>query len=144
MRKRAYDAIKKIYGRHVAEVDTDLGKYPVLCAIVDYAAQNAGLEWGNYATTNYKESYAAYDRERRKIGRDWDRVKQAIKQLYWVNGTDADILAAMPSAYSGRLAWINGKVEYCTGQYWPTEYRQAVAAVIEEAADIAERRRLHL
>lgn len=37
------------------------------------------------------------------------------------------------SAFSGRLSLENGKLEYCTGQYYPTEYRAAVAAVCAKA-----------
>jgi hypothetical protein len=48
--------------------------------------------------------------------------------------TAADIIEASKRAYSGRLQ-INQTadgfdVDYCTGQYFPTEYRRAAACVL--------------
>src|SRR5208282_1873377 len=52
--------------------------------------------------------------------------------------TADDLIAAAKRAYSGRLEireMINGtiRIEYCTGQYWPTEYRRAVCAILAYA-----------
>ena len=52
--------------------------------------------------------------------------------------TADDIIEASKRAYSGRLtitASDDGKVliDYCTGQYFPTEYRKAACAVLSQA-----------
>ena len=36
-------------------------------------------------------------------------------------------------AFSGRLSWDGASLSYCTGQYYPTEYRLAAAAVLRAA-----------
>jgi hypothetical protein len=45
------------------------------------------------------------------------------------------LLTAAQGAYSGRLTIDpnTGSISYCTGQYWPTEYRRAVCAVLASA-----------
>ena len=157
-----------------------------LRAIASYAAQNPGLEYGNYAS-DWRDTAgrAAYFSESRQITRDLHRVRDAMQGAYAV--TDADVIEASERAFSGRLsvkrcrAWecacghkwradvkmspatgnLSGeatqwcpkcnarplmgspwqmRIDYCTGQYWPTEYRKACAAVIETACRIAHRR----
>ena len=116
-----------------------------ITAIVAYAAQNPGLEYGNYASGwNDKEGRAAYFAESRQITKDWHSVCDTVRGLY--NVTEADILEASRGAFSGRLQVTREgekiKIEYCTGQYWPTEYRKACAAVLKQAGLIAYRRNL--
>lgn len=143
-------------------------------AVVAYAAQNPGLEYGNYSSGwNDKAGRAAYFAESRQIAKDWRNVKAAVSP--WHGVTDDDVIEAAQRAFSGRLSvkWeavsINGvdmpcancgvrpgkehkrtckggnhlltgrriRIEYCTGQYWPTEYRKACAAVLDLAGNIA-------
>jgi hypothetical protein len=47
--------------------------------------------------------------------------------------TAEHLTAAFPRAFSGRLSWDGAKLDYCTGQYWPTEYRAAACAVLASA-----------
>jgi len=156
--------------------------------IASYAAQNPGLEFGNYCSGwNDKDGRAAYLSESRAITRDLARVRNALRDAYFAGATDADVLEASKHAFSGRLTlcrerqhtcgcghtwaaevktctptanlsgeatqWcpkcnarptmsepIRYHIEYCTGQYWPTEYRKACASVLEYAARIAARR----
>lgn len=109
-----------------------------LIAIVGFAAQNPGLEFADYGDV------AAYRSDSRRITKAWHDVKQAVNECRWAGVTDADILEASKGAFSGRLEVVpHGKgfrVDYVTGQYWPTEYRYAAAAVLEYAARIAARR----
>lgn len=106
-----------------------------------FAAQNSGLDFRNYYTPGdgrpgaWREGRKAYTQEARSIGADWRRFKAALVLAAAENVTDADVIAAAPGAFSGRLTWQADKLawEYCTGQYWPTEYRKAAAAVLEAA-----------
>lgn len=135
---------------------------PAMCALIDFAAQNAGLDFANYG------NHAAYGQEARSISQDWRRVKAALAEASAEGVTDDGLIAEAPRAFSGRLTWVkycttNGAHEpcascgvkrgdphtdkcegglhdvllahwsYCTGQYFPTEYRKAAASVIESA-----------
>lgn len=108
--------------------------FPALVALIEFAAQNPGLEYGNYGEPT------SYRAELRSIGNDWKRVKKAIAEAAEAGVGDREIIEAAPRAFSGRLT-VNfqkdgktfGYWDYCTGQYWPTEYRKAVASVIEAA-----------
>jgi len=65
-----------------------------------------------------------------KDGRD------ARKLLNWVRDssvTAKQLIESFPRAFSGRLELKNGELNYCTGQYFPTEYRKAVCAVLAYA-----------
>ena len=135
MRKRAIEALR-------TTTYTE-GFEPAICALADFAAQNAGLEFGNYGDR------AAYAQEARDIGNDWKRFKLALQAASDARVTDADVIAAAPTAFSGRLTWRpkqhtpatvqageasrEGDWSYCTGQYFPTEYRKAAATLLEYA-----------
>jgi hypothetical protein len=121
---------------------------PVICALIDFAAQNPGLDFANYG------NHAVYGSEARSISADWRRVKAALMECAVEGVTDADVIAEAPHAFSGRLTWCAkqhtpattgegyvGGWNYCTGQYFPTEYRKAVATVLEYAARKARRNR---
>jgi hypothetical protein len=114
--------------------------------VASYAAQNPGLEFGNYCSDwRDTEGRRAYFSESRAITRDLRRVRDALRGAYFAGVTDADMIEASRHAFSGRLT-IKARdaggfgIEYCTGQYWPTEYRKACAAVLEYAARIAAHR----
>ncbi len=120
---------------------------PAICALIDFAAQNPGLDFANYG------NHASYGAEARSISADWRRVKAALAEAAAEGVTDADVIAEAPHAFSGRLVWkttrtvwegqapnctsreepAQGHWDYCTGQYFPTEYRKAAAAVLEAA-----------
>lgn len=157
------------YGRMVPNVD---GTPLTMRLIAAYAAQNPGLEFGNYCSGwNDKEGRAAYFSESRAITRDLRRVREALRAAYFAGATDADVIEATRSAFSGRLSIeripcrsesqqlayearktcggiaeappadsFKFRIDYCVGQYWPTEYRKACASVLEYAARIAARR----
>jgi hypothetical protein len=119
---------------------------PVVRVLAAYAAQNPGLEYGNYCAAGRSDAAGrrAYFAEARGITRQLHRVREAVHCAHAVR--DADLVEAAGLAFSGRLSiTVDGDratVAYCTGQYWPTEYRAAVAAVIERAIEIAYARGL--
>ena len=103
----------------------------ILAALDRFTRQRAGLEFGNYG------SVKAYRAEQRQITRDLRDYRALAAQVAW-RGIDADaLLAASRDAYSGRLSCtIDGdhaRLDYCTGQYFPTEYRKAACAVLASA-----------
>ena len=106
-----------------------MNKQGILNALRAFIAQRPGLEFGNYG------EWKAYSAEVRSIGKDLREARQLLRAVELRDTITAeDIVKAASSAYSGRLSIIEreGKVaiNYCVGQYWPTEYRRAVCAVL--------------
>lgn len=113
--------------------------------IAAYAAKNPGLEFGNYCSGwNDKAGRAAYFADSRKITKQLQDVRDQIEEAWTVYVTSEDMQTAALRAFSGRLDFITTygytAIEYCTGQYWPMEYRAACAAVLEQAVTIARKR----
>ena len=109
-------------------------KASIIDALSRFAAQRPGLDFANYGDIR------AYRSEARSIGRDLQHARELLRYVAWHDSIDADaILAAARSNYSGRLSLeideTSGavRIDYCTGQYWPTEYRRAVCAVLAGA-----------
>jgi hypothetical protein len=108
-------------------------KQAIIGALYTFIGQRPGLEFGNYGDVpNYRA-------EVRAIGRDLTQARQLLRYVELrASITADDIIDASKRAYSGRLTIVerdDGKVsiDYCTGQYWPTEYRKAVCAVLSQA-----------
>lgn len=105
-------------------------KQQIITALYAFIAQRAGLEFGNYGDVK------AYRAEQRSITKDRHDARRLIRDVELRDSISADdILTASRGAYSGRLTLVqrdDGKVsvDYCTGQYFPTEYRRAVCAVM--------------
>ena len=105
-------------------------KQQIITALYAFIGQRPGLEYGNYGDP------VAYRAEMRAITKDLHHARRLIRDVELRDSTTADdILTASRGAYSGRLTLVqhdDGKVsvDYCTGQYFPTEYRRAVCAVM--------------
>lgn len=116
-----------------------LTKQQILTALQAWINQRPGLEFGNYGTL------ASYRAELRSIAKDRRDALELLNAVALRDSITAeDLIAAFPRAYSGRLTLteINGdnpklahaaQLDYCTGQYWPTEYRKAACAVLASA-----------
>jgi hypothetical protein len=122
MRKRAQDALR--YSRITPAT------HPALCALLDFAAQRPGLDMRNYGTWESYRAEAGY------ITRQWQTLVNLVRIASYYQVTDAQVIEASQWAYSGRLTWTGTEWEYCTGQYWPTEYRSAAIAVLRAALPI--------
>jgi len=104
----------------------DQKKALILTALQRWISQRPGLDFGNYG------DLANYLREMRSIQKDLSHARQLLRAVELSSITGDELLAAF-SAYSGRMKWENGKLDYCTGQYWPTEYRRVVCAIAARA-----------
>lgn len=125
----------------------DTLKTQICDALAAFIRQRPGLDWRNYYSNwTDKAGIAAYRSEQRSISRDKRDAETLLQAVRWRDSITAqDILKASASAFAGRLQiTVNvahtlvesrGRVEidYCIGQYWPTEYRKAVAAVCAAA-----------
>ena len=113
-----------------------------LRALLVFAAQNPGFEWCNYSTGDWKRSRAAYLGDSRPV----QRQLREIRKLKWrfPGLCDTWVEQAARSTFSGRLSFRYSDkgvaVDYCTGQYWPTEYRKAALAVLKEAIRLNDAR----
>jgi hypothetical protein len=94
--------------------------------------QRTGLDPRNYFSDwRDRNGRQAYQQEARSIQADGKRARAALElaRMYPLN---AQALIDATHAFSGRLQIVEGPaIDYCTGQYWPTEYRTAAATVLE-------------
>lgn len=114
-------------------------KQNLLDAIATFAAQRPNLEPRNYIS-DWRDSDGRtnYRRESRRITRDLHHVRALMGYVARRDSiTAADLTEAARRAYSGRLEITQKpegyKIDYCTGQHFPTEYRRAVACVLSSA-----------
>ncbi|CAB4152084.1 hypothetical protein UFOVP938_57 [uncultured Caudovirales phage] len=107
-----------------------MNKQTVIAALMAFARQRSGIEFCNYGDVS------AFRSEQRSIKRDLQHVRVLVSAVQWRDSITGDMIAeACKHAFSGRLSLIeraDGKiaVDYCSGQYFPTEYRKAVCAVL--------------
>ncbi len=105
-----------------------MNKQAILDTLRKFARQRPGLEFGNYG------DYKAYRSELRSITRDLAHAETLLRA---VERSDIDAAAILRAADGGRLSIaVDGekvRIDYCTGQYWPTEYRKAVCRVLASA-----------
>ena len=89
--------------------------------------QRPRLQFANYG------DHKAYAQEQRAIQLDRRDAETLISAVACIDGISGDDLAESFRAFSGRLSWNGERLEYVTGQYWPTEYRKAACAVAKDA-----------
>ena len=101
----------------------------LLDALYVFINKRPQLEFGNY------RDIKSYRAESRAITKDLHHARKLLRALRLSDSITAeDIIRASEHAFSGRLS-INVtddglvNIDYCTGQYFPTEYRKAVAAI---------------
>jgi len=98
--------------------------------------QRPGLEPGNYIRGwNDTEGRSAYRSESRSITKDLHQARTLLRYVELHDTITAEkIIEASRYGFSGRLtiepSGDDFKLSYCTGQYWPTEYRSAVCSVL--------------
>lgn len=114
-------------------------KTQIIETLYKFANKRPQLEAAVYIS-DYRDSEgrAAYRAEVRNITRDLHHARALLRRVELSGITAAEIIEASRDAFSGRLtiaATDDGivKIDYCIGQYFPTEYRKAVAAVCARA-----------
>ena len=107
-------------------------KSMILASLAYFISKPPRLETGNYVSdSNDWRGRKALREERQSITRD---LKTANFLLPMVEAqVDLSTLKDAFRAFSGRLSWDGSTLDYCTGQYYPTEYRKAVCAVLSQA-----------
>ena len=103
-------------------------KQAIIAALREFVNQRPGLEWANYGEAS------SYRAEMRQIMRDRKDAHLLLNACGWRDSITAQMMLDGFEAFSGRLTISEDakgrvKLDYCTGQYYPTEYRKAVCAV---------------
>ena len=104
-------------------------KQQIIATLRAFVAQRSGMDWHDYGDVS------SFRAEQRSITRDGKEARELLRAIEWRDSITADdIIKASESAYSGRLSIVERAdgavaIDYCAGQYFPTEYRKAVCAV---------------
>jgi len=116
-----------------------MNKQDIINALYTFAHKRPGLEYRNYVSDwrDYlgRKAYAA---ESRSITKDLREARVLLRKVELSGISAEQLIDAARHNFSGRLS-INQNdkgeviIDYCTGQYWPTEYRRAVCAVLAGA-----------
>ena len=97
-------------------------KQTIIDALHQWINQRPGLEFGNYGDVS------SYRAEMRSIGKDLQHARAMVNYVAWHDSITAEMI--LHAAGSGRLTLTADgdkvRIDYVTGQYWPTEYRRAV------------------
>ena len=107
-------------------------KQKIIDALYTFANKRPQLEYCNYG------NHSSYSQESRAITKDLHHARALLRRVELSGISAEELLEASKEAFSGRLeitATDDGiaKIDYCVGQYFPTEYRKAVAAVCARA-----------
>ena len=105
-----------------------MNRNDILTLIRKHVSQRSGIDCRNYGDrASLMHDYRRILRD----GRDARRMLTACE----LSSMPTNTLRNAFRAYSGRLSLdeFAGTLEYCTGQYFPTEYRAAACAVLSEA-----------
>lgn len=105
----------------------DTQKVDIIAALRRFIAQRPGLEPGNYISDwRDVEGRRLYRAESRQITRDRHDAEMLLRYVE-TSGVTGEQLA---NVLNGRLSWDGARINYCTGQYFPTEYRRAAASAL--------------
>ena len=102
-------------------------KSKIIDALNAWVSQRPGLDYGNYGDP------VTYRAEVRSIGKDLQHARAMVNYVAWHDSVTAEMIMSAADN-GGRLTLtVNGdkvRIDYVTGQYWPTEYRRAVCALM--------------
>ena len=98
-------------------------KQTIIDALNRWIAQRPGLDFGNYGNVS------SYRAELRSIGKDLRHARAMVNYVAWHDSITAEMI--MSAADNGGRLTLTAdgdkvRIDYVTGQYWPTEYRRAV------------------
>jgi len=118
-----------------------MNKTALLDTLHRWIAKRPGLDSRDYIRGwNDRDGRAAYFSESRSITKDRHQAEALLGYVARRDSITAeDILEASKHAFSGRLTITpqndgdGFSINYCVGQYWPTEYRRAACAVLASA-----------
>lgn len=108
-----------------------LSKEKIIELMRAWINQRPGLDFADYGDRS------SYMSESRRITLQKNDAVALLRHVETSQITAEQIMDGFKSAYSGRLTLEEKdgeyRLSYCTGQYWPTEYRAAACAVLASA-----------
>ncbi len=111
---------------------TTTSKQDIVNALHAHISQRSGRDFRNYQAGNWKASREAFNSDYRPMLRDGKIAREMLREIERRESITADDLLAGFRAFSERLSYNAKRKEcdYCTGQYFPTEYRRAAVVVL--------------
>lgn len=110
---------------------TEQAKNDILEALKSFVNQRPGFDLSNYC------SMSNYRGDQRPVQKQRAIAHDLIRWVAWHDSVTAEmIIDAAKHNFSGRLSIAYDpdtrkcKIDYCTGQYFPTEFRLAVVRVL--------------
>ncbi len=99
---------------------------PTLALLQKFVESRPGLNFADYGDVR------AYRNESAEITRDRSDFYELLRLAHSLTHPDnlEYLVKKQLTASSGRLTLDNGRLEYITGQYFPTEYRPAACRVL--------------
>ena len=117
-----------------------MNKSKLIEALHAWINKRPGLDPRDYIRSwDDKAGRSAYFSEARSITKDLHHARQLLRYVELHSITAEQILHASKHSAGGRLEIqpLNDgegfSIDYCVGQYWPTEYRRAVCLVLASA-----------
>ena len=101
-------------------------KTEILEALARFIAQRSGIDGQNYGG-----SREVFMQDYRRILRDGRDARALLRAVELSTQMPESILVEVLK--SGRLTWDGKRLEYCAGQYFPTEYRAAACRTLASA-----------
>lgn len=98
----------------------------ILEALRAWIMQRPGLDPRNYDRAGYRSDSRAITQQKAD-------ALELLRAVETRKALTVETLREAFRAFSGRLSWDGKRLDYCTGQYWPTEYRAAACAVLRSA-----------
>lgn len=111
-----------------------MNKQAMCSALRAFINQRSGIEYGNYQCGDWKQTRECFNGDYRPMLRHGKQAREMLRAVELRDSITAEMLKEASRAYSGRLQFVEKGdkvgVEYTTGQYFPTEYREAACAVL--------------
>lgn len=101
-------------------------KLNAIALLRDFANQRPGLEFINYGDVKI------YRKESREITNDLHDFNELLSlAISRVDNLNDKLIYNLENS-NGRLTLKNDKLEYCTGQYFPCEFRPAASRILSQ------------
>lgn len=112
-------------------------KETIIQALRKFIGQRSGIQWADYDSGDYKQTREAFMGDYRPMLKAGQDARILLAAVLARDSITAEKIIEATRAYCGRLqlkaSGDSVVVDYCTGQYFPTEYRNAACAVLATA-----------
>lgn len=111
-------------------------KQQLIAALYAFINQRSGIDFRDYQSGDWKASRESFLGDYRPILKHGRQARALLRAVELRDSITVQNLMEASRAYSGRLKFVENEkgvaVDYCTGQYFPTEYRNAACAVLAQ------------